>query len=784
MAVSTTILRYQFDDAAGNKVRQGVDSIGKATDSLSARMNRLRIEASHTAHELAELDVKMRGLDGKELEDAVRRGARLEEQLHQINEELDRTEKQRQISLEGPAGLSRGQRLQQLGRDLRTQLPAVPVGSFSTEQGARVVEVFGRVSESFGQLTGSAKLATTAAAGLAAGLAVVAIGYNSLNETFARQTRAIINTQEEATRLRLQGSREEIDAAIEQKRLEDEVTRARIEENKRLLAALESQAGPVQAALADVLNVGGVQELRKATQQLEQSLADNALATDRLNNVLGDSQVRARLMAEAEAELAKARQAATDELLKAEVQTRTSFSSFAGGTAEAARNRLNQIAAEQKAIQDVKDKGQASAEAVAEFNKRFGELGAEARLILSLLPGLEEIERRQQADEDRKEAEADLLALSQKAIDIEAQGRKRIEQIITSGQEKIAAGEKRLSEARQNLIDFDTEQQAKRGEIDRSFMRDDLERLDKYIRDKKRRQRDADKEEIRALEDHRANLLRAEQQNDIAAFLAEQERFKVESRRRKEDVRTSAQDRAEDFELEREAARRNRDERIAALDEETEKRRQALQTEIAERAAALETVKAQIQDQVLAEKAATEQALRDLVSSFDTSTDQMTQTITQGFRVMEQAGINTFSGIIADLQRRANAFYSNQSYQQQQLSGASGGSLVSLTGANNITSFARGAYRVDRPTPAVIGDAGAGRAEAVIPYNTSIGLVGELRRLGLSGAKPSISMDGMFRGARIGGDVAQATLDALEDRVYEATARALHHAHRGGEPNS
>lgn len=202
-------------------------------------------------------------------------------------------------------GGGRGAALRTLGREARLAVPAIPIPGtgVSSEAGFRLLEIGGRLTSVFENLSPAMKTATVAGAAFTAGLVAIGIAYNNLNEGFARQTRAIIAGQEAFTRLRLHGTQEEVNAAIEQQRIEQEIAQARIDENKRLLSGLEEQAGPVAAALADVFNIGGVQELRKATQELEQQQADSALAESRLASLRTDTAFQTRIAAEAEAKL-------------------------------------------------------------------------------------------------------------------------------------------------------------------------------------------------------------------------------------------------------------------------------------------------------------------------------------------------------------------------------------------------------------------------------------------------------------------------------------------------
>jgi hypothetical protein len=685
-------------------------------------------------------------------------------------------------STRAATGGGNGAALQTFGREARQAVPAVniPGSPVSTEGAFRVIEVAGRVQQAFGELSPTMQKTVAGAGALTLGLVALAAGFNAINEQFARQTRAVIDSQEEATRLRLQGSKEEIQAAIDAKAADDEITRARIEENKRLLDAVEGGAGPVGAALADVFNIAGVQELRKETQQLEQELSTNALATGRLSGLLQDEGVQARLTQEALEALRQERQAEIDELARTEVQLRTTYSAIAGGTADAARSRLNSITAENQALNALISEGNLSSDAVTEFAERINELGQEFTIIQELLPELTRIEQLKQAQEDQKEAQEQLIQLTSRAVDIETQGQERINNIREQGLKQVEAAEGRLADARAKLVDFNADAAAKASEINRKFMADDLKRLDDYIVRERRIKRDQRTELLRLAEDEKDALLDAQESNDVAAFIQSKRRFDRQRRETVQDNATEAGDRAEDLTRERAAIATNRDERLQALQVETDKKRADLQAEIVEREAALQEVKNQIQQRVQAEKDAINQSLRNLVNSFDDSTQRMTQRVEQGFTVLAAAGINASNAIIDNFQRRANAFNFPSSATSAYNTAAST-TLSSLPGLSGV-SFARGTLGVDRPTRAVIGDVPSGYAEAVIPYPKASGLAAELSRMGITGGSTgpnvTVNIDGIAPG------VTRAELDAVENRVTQGVYMGIASLRLGQAPGA
>lgn len=793
--ISTTILKYQFDDAAGNKARQGIERIGKATDSVTARINRLTIEASHTAKELALLDLKLNSgtLSGKELEVAVLQAARLEEQLHQVNEEL--------TSLSSPKKSGRSI-LAELGTELRNlpalALPGVP---FSTETIARVFQSLGKLSSEGGfptlaQTMGIVKqkagelinaLGGINTVGPVASLAALALIIQEIGKQAAisrEKAGVAIDANRKLANLIATNTIEQIDKELEIAQVTRRAREGEAAEAERIYKGLAEGVGIAGVAALGLIGKAGenarapLDEAKNKFDETQLALQEAINEEQALTAARSDARVIARSMIEAEAELAKKRQEQVVELTKQGIQVATTFNALNGATAESARTRLNAIAAERDAIQEFKHN--LSGPELEELNRQFFKLGVEARQILEALPALEDLERRKQLEEDQKNATQALYELSGKAIDIQQQGEEKLADIRERGVEKVADAEERLADARQKLADFDAEANDKRQKVEDDFRKDDLDRVKDFIRKLKKTQAEGDKELLRLAEDHEQRLLDAEIANSTEQFIREQQQFDLQSRRKKEDLSDEAQQRLDDLEVERQKAREVRDERIASLDAENAKKRADLQTEINEREAAVEEIKTQIEDQKAAQIKATEDALRKLVEGYDQSAQKMIDTTKAGFAVLEQAGIDTFSGIIQDLQNKAKAYYSS-SVQQYTASGYSGGSSTSYlkSGSNTYRAFARGTLGVDRPTNALVGDVRPGFAEAIIPYNKSAGLAAELQRLGITGGAPSVDL----RGAVFGPGVTAADLEAFGVKIVNGIAQGVSALRSGALPN-
>lgn len=804
---STTLLKYQFDDAAGNAARQGIDSITK-------KVNRLSIENQVLVNELAEVRKGMAGLQGNDFDKAALKAARLEEQISRINDELRETGKinitdqfdevSRRVSLAGDFQSNLGAL-----RGLSATAGLGGVGGGLDVVGEIVVlaEELPRLKAALQGLPQTIQAAVqaigTGNAGMIGATIALSLVIVKLKSDFEAAKAAASGSLEGALSyfdLIKTGTRESLEAQLDAARQQQSIAEARAEAAggvfTGLIDGIRQEFGDLGLAVAQVNSALGTNNAELSAAETAANAAATELARTNaevaaLEAALASGEVATRSAAEAEAELRKARQDGVFELANIAIQTRTNFSTLFGqisnGTAQSARDRLTQIAIEQKAILDVKDQSIYTAEQLDQLNKRFDQLGYEASVISELLPPLEDLERRKRASDERLAAEKSLIDLASRASTEWDTGMTRIQDIVTTGHEKIADAEKRLSETRLKLSSIDDDLRAKVDDANNTYMQDDLERLRKFIRDEKKVKAEANRQALRALDDHEQNLFNAMLANNIAQYTAEERRFKTESKHLSEDQGVAASERLENFEAEREKARQVRDERIAALNAEADKVRANLNAELEERQAVKKQIEDDLQARVIAEKNALEASMRNLVSSYDRASDSMTATLKAGFAALETAGINTFGGIIGDLQRRAQVFVNQQATSSYYKPPTSSSGVPKLGGGG--MAFAAGTLDTQRAmrsanTPQYMWGENQkpGWTEAMIPYKQSEGLASELRRLGLSGGA-SVNMAGMFAGAHIGGDVSQETLDALEERVYDATAAALHLAHMGGEPN-
>ncbi len=152
---------------------EGQQKVESSLNRLKIKAAEARAEFSHSTNVTERYVRAVRGLERERALDGITKALvkankdtkDWEESLKGVQTQLDRIgaspEEVADVANRAASRTGgRAQQFQQLGRDLRTQLPAIPIGGFSTEQGARVVEISGRISNSFAEMTGKGKLAT------------------------------------------------------------------------------------------------------------------------------------------------------------------------------------------------------------------------------------------------------------------------------------------------------------------------------------------------------------------------------------------------------------------------------------------------------------------------------------------------------------------------------------------------------------------------------------------------------------------------------------------------
>jgi len=734
-----------------------------------AQLSNFRDEIRQTSKATAEADQvterwirTLRGMERQTALDKIARdlskikpdAADFEQQLARINdrlremgaqsEEIDRVFAR---ASGGGAGAGRNV-LGALGTELRA-LPAIPIPGtgISTETPARLLQSLGRLDIGMRELAIGGGLAAAAIVGVQLALD----NFQRTLEPTRKLIRGIVEAQQEVAGLLAKDDPQLIvdsyEAAIETlNELEAKRTKA-LEQEAIIRENLENQQAGLGHQLARAF--GGLLGEFLVQNEIQQPLRDIQEDIDDYNAQIAAQQV---IVSETERELEDANRKLTEQREREIASTRRLAALQAqlaveGMDAEAIRNRIAAIEHETRVTREAISSGELTTEAVDRLWERVRQLGEEFNVLTAALPGAEAIEAFEEHEKRRQEAEAQLVAAGERALAIQEQGEARRTQIIEQGAKQVEAAEKRLSDARQKLADFDAETAEKRADVDSDFMQRDLERLEDFKRKETRILRDAERDRLRALEDHQQRLLDAEMNNNVAAFLAEQRQFATQQRRREEDQRTALGDRLEDLERERQKAREVREERIADLDRIADKRREALVAEIAERETALAAVKADIQARLQAERDAVQRALKTLVDSWDDSTETMVRKAIEGWDIIEGAGLNMANAVAARMddwvQQMRTHWTPHLSAGVQSVSQ----SIARVTNAPGFrpTAFATGG-RVTQPTLAVMGER-PGWDDWVFPVKRSEGIEAALAR---AGAKTNEGILFNFAGASFG----------------------------------
>jgi DNA repair exonuclease SbcCD ATPase subunit len=651
--------------------QSGADQVVNAVDQLEKKTKSVEGQTKKTADAFSEWERRAKQLDRtlqlnkiqSELVKAARSGKDMGDAFERANKqlkELNATANETRSTVGGAADIAStsasGARAA-FFREARLSAPAIPIPGtrLSSEAIFRGGEIFSKLGIGLKEIAIGGPVAIAAVAGVALALQ----NFRDTVEPIADLLFGLTKGRAELAGLLETGSPEEIVAEARRRNRELADLKAQRESLGNDLALLSAELEKQQPELADFArallsgpapdigfiindiiapllanNTGPLADLRGEFVELGNQITTNENELDALNKEL-----------EKQARIAEANRFARSEI-QAEV-------GFLGQSATAIQERINALNDENRALDNYKKTHALTQDVLDEIAEKQQNNAILLRAAFNALPGAQASQR----VEDAKKA---LEAIGTGAVRIQQQSQERIERIVEQGAKQIESAEKHLSDARIKLVDFNTEIEEKRAEINADFMKDDVERVKEFREEEKRLNRDADKERIRALEDHQNALLDAEIENNVARFLQEQRDFKTEQQRRAEDNRTATDDRLDDLEEERQKSRDLRQEKLAALDAEAAKKRADLQTEIEERSAALETVKQQILDRVEAEKAAQAEALRNLIAQYDPAVNHMVQTTQQGFAIIEQAGISATQNIanaLNQLQRQAGVNY-------------------------------------------------------------------------------------------------------------------------------
>lgn len=257
-----------YNDMLRTSMQRTVEGVDKQT----AAMRRLATEVEHVtkaAREAAEAELKMSQIPAApgQMSGLAAHDAR--------------------VAAGGSSGRSG---LARIGSEIR-MLPSIgiPGAGFGTDTIGNILRVAGAIQElsaGFGALLpilGAAALAVGAIAG-------VFLLLSQRNEESARITRTLIGLTGEYYRLALNGTQEQIQAAIEKAELDRDIAQAQVDFNRSVLQQIDQAVGTPGRAIADIFNLSGAKELREQTQSLEQQLFQSSFAVNYFSSLLDENQ--------------------------------------------------------------------------------------------------------------------------------------------------------------------------------------------------------------------------------------------------------------------------------------------------------------------------------------------------------------------------------------------------------------------------------------------------------------------------------------------------------------
>lgn len=700
-------------------------------------------------------------------------------EFDRLTEAIERSKK---AAEETPA-VRRGPGLGDIGGETESGLNAVRglVGSLGVDtSGLGILADFGgaleglpKLRESLTQLPDAASQAATAlgpvglagAVGLGALLIASKLYLDSIQDQSAALSR-LVASQQEYFNLLERGTTEDARARLEEAQsslqsLRDQRTEIQSQLDAEFAREQQGILGDLGARIRTAVKTigdAGEQAAVDRLAELDAAIAKELGLVERLTGGLAENAFAANDAAEAEQALLSARQQATDQMLRLQLQANLEVGNL---SADALQERIKSLSAEQQAILEVVRSGEASLELSEQLTQRSSDITTLIEVYANALPAAE-----------MRAAAQSLGDINEKTLQIADAGEKRLTAIREQGTKQIESAERSLAAARKNLTDFEAETRNKRSDAEAEFRKSSLARTDQFYKDLARAQEDGDRRLLELTRNLKDSQFEAELANSTGQFLAAQRQFDRESAQEKENLSVESRRKLEDFNAELERNRQLLQEKLTQIDTEAAKKREALQVEIDERAAALEAVKTDIQSRVEAEKTAIRQSLQNMVSSFDQSAQQMTTISAAAMQTLQNAGIGVASGIVGELRRQAG--------QLAQANNNPTGTLQNMATAFNrattplvrLTGFGEGGIPEGRNIPALLNDK-RGYRDVVFSVRESEGIAAGLARHGVGTGGINVHTAGMFAGAKIGGDVSQETLDALEQRVVNGTLKGV-----------
>lgn len=453
--VASVKLRYETDKASLANARASTQALAQELARLD-RQRALSAAASDAARftaaggsartAVAQLNAELSKMDASA------------DEVRQVAREFDRLKASADAAASAAAGVTssaggggKSNALTRIGREIRA-LPAVPIsGNLSSDVFGKLIAVLGGLNP--------------VVLGVVAALGGLIVGLNRLAAEGGKAIQSLINSQEEYFRVLKTGTTESIQAAIESKRVEIEILRARVDEYQTLFAQFEAQAGGVGRAIADALNIGNVQTLRTELEGLEAKLRDEEFALSRMTGALGSLEVAQRSATAAQEEAARRLAATLDLIIDAGVQAQLAAATL--DSTKALDERIKGLEYERNLLQERIRLGVISEEQADKYQQRIFQLtGAIEALNGSARREVEQRERERLAIEaatkarERSIAQQEALA---KAQDDAAKATESLnaslEKIATDARGKLADAARTRQKA---LVDAEHEAQKAR----------------------------------------------------------------------------------------------------------------------------------------------------------------------------------------------------------------------------------------------------------------------------------------------------------------------------------
>lgn len=490
-------------DRVKSKHKDIIDRAVEANDVFKIWEDRVsNFDRNQTLRKIS-TDLAKAASKGKDLENAL---ALAQKRL----QEIGATSAESRQAIEGAfdSASSRGASLARgLGRAARVNLPAIPLGQFSTEQIARGIEGLGAVQDAVGRLGVVGKAAALGVGAAVVAVAALLIDLKRKNDELKASADAALGGAKQYFELVSGGTKDSIEAGLKEARIREDAAAKNLAFQQSVLDGLE-QAVDAGGAFSRITTEAGVavagitgsqpelRATREAVEAAKKEYAEASGAVKAHEQALNSAEVATRSATEAEEELRLAREKVlgSDET-RSQISTLADISSL---TEKSVNDRIEAIKREQATINDYIGKGFITdPELLSELrDQRLPQLAIQLRFLTStILPLVKaqdaEIKAKERAKQIYEDSVKAVRAFDESIADMTTQRaekeadiyRKLNDNIVKAAEDALQQSEDALRKLQERRADLGTDLGRDFRDEQRKAQQDQLDEQIKYQQD-------------------------------------------------------------------------------------------------------------------------------------------------------------------------------------------------------------------------------------------------------------------------------------------------------------